>query len=328
MINKPLLLQRVYSASLYLAAGLLLTETSRTLLSRLRSRMWHQRQGQRPTLASNPSSVAFLVDAENIFSPRMEGIVELALDEAKKLGEVNIKRVYGNCFLFNNNNNKWNDTCLHLDLEQIHLAKPTPAKNTADIALAVDATELAVEGTCNRFCIVTSDSDFTPLVRRLRALKCQVLGIGEKKTPKTLIKACNWFVFTEQIIDVPTSAPPPPARNSRSQPFAHPANEPLHQNQSDQPPPSPQPEAMPATQPEEDMSERVISVLTEAYLDAAHGRVGEWVLLSRLGLSLRQRYPDFQAVDYAEDLSGLIRQYPTVFEFGKRANGHPQMRLK
>ena len=91
---------------------------------------------------------------------------------------------------------------------------------------------------------------------------------------------------------------------------------------------APQPDAAPATQPEEDVSERVISVLTEAYLDAVHGKVGEWVLLSRLGLSLRQRYPDFKAVDYAEDLSDLIKQNNTVFEFGKRANGHPQMRLK
>jgi hypothetical protein len=76
------------------------------------------------------------------------------------------------------------------------------------------------------------------------------------------------------------------------------------------------------------LSQTVINVLTGAYRDAVHGRMGEWVLLSRLGLSLRQLYPDFKAIDYAEDLSDLIRQYNTVFEFGKRANGHPQMRLK
>jgi len=72
----------------------------------------------------------------------------------------------------------------------------------------------------------------------------------------------------------------------------------------------------------------VITVLTEAYRDAVHGRMGEWVLLSRLGLSLRQLYPDFKAIDYAGDLSDLIKKYYTVFEFGKRANGHPEMRLK
>jgi len=56
--------------------------------------------------------------------------------------------------------------------------------------------------------------------------------------------------------------------------------------------------------------------------------MGEWVLLSRLGLSLSQLYPNFKAADYAENLSELIQQYNTAFDFGKRANGHPQMRLK
>jgi len=175
-----------------------------------------------PVRTANSTSVAFLVDAENISSSQIEHIVEHALDEAKKLGEVNIKRVYGNCNLFNNNNNKWNDTCLRLELEQIHLTKPTPTKNTADIALAVDAIELAVEGKCNRFCIVTSDSDFTPLARRLRELKCQVLGVGEKKTPKTLTAACNRFVFTDQLAGaVSPSLPSPNAllpRKPASQP--------------------------------------------------------------------------------------------------------------
>jgi predicted nuclease of predicted toxin-antitoxin system len=336
MDDKPSLLQRARSTLAYLGACLLLIESSRALLSWLRSHRWSQKRGEMLVQSANPTSVAFLVDAENISSSQMEHIVEHALDEAKKLGEVNIKRVYGNCNLFNNNNNKWNDTCLRLELEQIHLTKPTPTKNTADIALAVDAIELAVEGKCNRFCIVTSDSDFTPLARRLRELKCQVLGVGEKKTPKTLTAACNRFVFTDQLVDaVSPSLPSPNAllpRKPASQPTprtltpTHSSNEPLDGNQS--PASSPAPDAALAAQPVEKLSHTVITILTRAYNDAVHGKVGEWVLLSRLGLSLRQLYPDFKAADYAEDLSDLIRQYHTVFDFGKRANGHPEMRLK
>lgn len=290
MDDKPSLLRRARSTLAYLGICLLLIESSRALLSWLRSLRWPQKRGEMPVRTANSTSVAFLVDAENISSSQMEHIIEHALDEANRLGEVNIKRVYGNCNLFNNNNNKWNDTCLRLEMEQIHLTKPTPTKNTADIALAVDAIELAVEGKCNRFCIVTSDSDFTPLARRLRELKCLVLGVGEKKTPKTLIAACNRFVFTDQAMDAV----------------------------------SPSPDA----QPVEKLSHTVITILTRAYNDAVHGKAGEWVLLSRLGLSLRQLYPDFKAADYAEDLSDLIRHYHSVFDFGKRANGHPEMRLK
>lgn len=328
MDEKPSLLQRVYSTIFYLGAGLLLAESSRALLAWLRSRLWPRKQDVKPALAGNLASVAFLIDGENISSPQMERLVERALDEAKKLGEVNVRRVYGSCSLFNT---RWNETSLHLELEQIHLAKPTANKNTADIALAVNAIELAKDGVCNRFCIVTSDSDFTPLVRRLRQLKCQVLGIGERKTPNTLTKGCNWFVFTDQLVDatfsvLPPHNPPPP-RNTPPQTLAHPATRgPSNGNQLA--PPSPSPIAIPAAPPAEKSAPTVITVLTEAYRDAVHGRIGEWVLLSRLGLSLRQLYPNFKAIDYAEDLSDLVQQYYTVFEFGKRPNGHPQMRLR
>ena len=319
MDDKPSLLQRVHTLIVYLGAGLLLVNGSRTLLSRLQIRLWPQKAGEKPGQAANRPSVAFLVDGENLTSHQVERLMERALEEAKKLGEMNIKRVYGSCNLFNS---KWNDTCLHLELEQIHLAKPTANKNTADIALAVDAIELAVNGTCNRFCIVTSDSDFTPLVRRLRELKCQVLGIGERKTPNTLTKVCNWFVYTDQLIGPASTSPsqrtPTTSHSTHSTTPAHSSNEPSNGNQA----------APPFQQPQEKLSPTVITVLTEAYRDAVHGRMGEWVLLSRLGLSLRQLYPDFKAIDYAEDLSDLIKKYYTVFEFGKRANGHPQMRLK
>jgi predicted nuclease of predicted toxin-antitoxin system len=246
--------------------------------------------------------------------------------------------VYGNCNLFNNTNNKWNDTCLRLELEQIHLTKPTPTKNTADIALAVDAIELAVEGTCNRFCIVTSDSDFTPLARRLRELKCQVLGVGEKKTPKTLTTACTRFVYTDSLVDA--VSPSLPSQNApllhnpafqatpRSLTPIHPSNEPSNGNQPHPSSPAQQPVAALSAHPLKKSSQTVITILTRAYIDAVHEKAGEWVLLSRLGLSLRQLYPDFKAADYAADLSDLIRQYHTVFDFGKRANGHPEMRLK
>src|SRR5579859_1100052 len=209
MDERTSLFQRARSTLAYVGVSLLLIESSRTLLSWLRSHRWPQKRNETRVGAANATSVAFLVDAENISSPLIEEIVNQALEEAKKLGEVNIKRVYGNCNLFNNNNNKWNDICLRLELEQIHVTKPTPTKNTADIALAVEAIELAVEGECNRFCIVTSDSDFTPLARRLRELKCQVLGVGEKKASKTLISVCNSFVFIDHLID---AAPPTPTR--------------------------------------------------------------------------------------------------------------------
>jgi len=312
----------------------LLVESSRALLSWLRSHQWPWKQNPLPVRADSSNAVALLIDAENFASTQIERIVEFALNEAQKLGEVTIRRIYSNCFLFNSLNNSLNDTCLRLDFEQIHLTKPTPNKNAADIRLSIDAVTLAVEGRCNRFCIVTSDSDFTPLVRRLRELKCQVLGIGEKKASKTLISVCNSFVFIDHLIDAtpptPTRRPAPAPRKQApsTPPPARPANGPSIENQ---PLSSAQPKqatGTPAGTQLEITTSPAITILTRAYLDASHERTGEWILLSRLGLSLRRLYPDFKATAYAIDLSALIQQYPDVFEFAKRPNGHPQMRLK
>ncbi|HEY6541823.1 MAG TPA: NYN domain-containing protein [Ktedonobacteraceae bacterium] len=317
------LFRRLRSTIFYLGAGFLLAESTRVLLAWLQSLSGPRKRGTEPAKNADHASVAFLIDGENISSPQVERVVEFALNEAKKLGEVTVRRVYGNCSLFNQANNIWNDTSLRLELEQIHLARPTINKNTADIALAINAIELAKDDTCNRFCIVTSDSDFTPLVRRLRELKCRVLGVGDKRTPATLMKACNWFVYTDRLTETSPAAPRTPPRSSRSQTSTTPANEASGESQ---PAPSAS-EQQPGPQQPENSSQPVIQVLTGAYLDAARVR-GVCILLSRLGLSLKRLHPDFKAIAYAEDLSALIQQYPDVFDFEKRPNGHPQMRLK
>ena len=307
--------RRLCSTIFCLGAGFLLAGCSRALLARLQSLFRPRNLSTGRVKDGSQTSVALLIDGENISSPQVERVIGFALDEAQKLGAVTVRRVYGNCSLFNQNNNIWNDVSLRLELKQVHLARPTINKNTADIALAINAIELAKDGTCNRFCIVTSDSDFTPLARRLRELKCQVLSIGDKRTPTALIKACNWFVHTDHLTETPSPSPRTTPRSSRSQTSTTSTNEATSKSQ----PASPE-------QPE-DSSQPAVRELARAYLDAARKR-GDWVLLSRLGLSLKRLYPEFKATDYAEDLSALIQQHPDVFDFEKRPNAHPQMRLK
>ena len=69
-------------------------------------------------------------------------------------------------------------------LEQRHHGRTTPGKNATDIALVVDAMDILYSGAIEHFCLVTSDSDYTPLV--LRSAGCQVLGIGKPTTPLAL----------------------------------------------------------------------------------------------------------------------------------------------
>ena len=74
-------------------------------------------------------------------------------------------------------------------------------KNAADIKMAVDAVELAFERDyITTFVLGTGDSDFTPLVHKLRELNRRVIGIGvEASTSALLPAACDEFLFYERL---------------------------------------------------------------------------------------------------------------------------------
>ena len=90
-------------------------------------------------------------------------------------------------------------------------------KNAADIKMAVDAIELCFERDyITTFVLGTGDSDFTPLVHKLRELNRRVIGIGiEASTSALLPPACDEFLFYERLEGV---EPVAPKRSSRSTP--------------------------------------------------------------------------------------------------------------
>lgn len=74
-------------------------------------------------------------------------------------------------------------------------------KNNADILLVIDALEVAYTNPLiNSFCIVSGDSDYTPLVGRLKSMGKFVLGISRSEAASSIfINACNEFQFLENV---------------------------------------------------------------------------------------------------------------------------------
>ena len=74
-------------------------------------------------------------------------------------------------------------------------------KNNADILLVIDALEVAyTNNLIDSFCIVSGDSDYTPLVGRLKSMGKFVLGISRSEVASTIfINACNEFQFLESV---------------------------------------------------------------------------------------------------------------------------------
>jgi hypothetical protein len=100
--------------------------------------------------------VALLIDGENSTYVSIPSL----LAEAGKLGDVMIRRVYGNWSL--SSKHAWQEIAPRYGLEQRHHGKTAPGKNATDIALVVDAMDILYSGAIEHFCLVTSDSDYSP----------------------------------------------------------------------------------------------------------------------------------------------------------------------
>lgn len=80
--------------------------------------------------------------------------------------------------------------------------------------MIIDAMDLLYSNNVDAFALMTSDSDFTPLVLRILESGLPVYGFGEKKTPKPFVDACSPFIFTENLVPEEEQEKPPVAGKS------------------------------------------------------------------------------------------------------------------
>lgn len=132
------------------------------------------------------SRVAVLVDCDNV-DPR---IVDHALRFMAQFGRVVVRRGYGNHGTLGN---RWQTKLVELAFTPCLQYQFASGKNTADIALALDAMEMLFDEIVDTFCIVTSDSDFAHLCRKLRERGALVCIVGEEKSPLALRNASDHF---------------------------------------------------------------------------------------------------------------------------------------
>ncbi len=282
-----------------------------TILSRLGGKlMWIVHVFLTLLQTSHVAVVALLIDGENI-SP---DLIAQVLVEAGKFGGVMIRRVYGN--VTSPNMQPWKEVMTHYALQGMHQMQTVTGKNAADIALAVDAMDLFYRDHVTRFCIVGSDSDYTPLVLRLRSAGCMVIGIGEPKTSPTLVKAYTVFVSTDQLTQRSSRTKPAVVSSAKVAPTA--------------PLPTTKKKISSPTLPTKPNTE-LPDLLSRAYKEATKGKESEWVLISQLGIVLRKIDPSFKTTDYGQkDLSSLLMKHEDLFEIRKRSGrgGHLELRLR
>ncbi|MFA6220278.1 MAG: NYN domain-containing protein [Erythrobacter sp.] len=148
-------------------------------------------------MTENPlKNIALLIDADNISYKGIDPVLTVMAE----LGQVNIKRAYGN--FAKNNLANWDKITHKYGIRPEQQFDLTSGKNATDMAMTIDAIDLLYQGKVDGFGIMSSDSDFTPLVTRLRQDGLLVYGFGSKaKTPQAFQSACTRFIDIDKLIE-------------------------------------------------------------------------------------------------------------------------------
>lgn len=163
-------------------------------------------------MTAEEERIALFLDYENLAIGARDDLGGLRFDlkpladALAERGRVVVRRAYADWSYFDDDRRML--TQQHVELIEIPQRMGAVRKNAADIKMAVDAIELSFERDyITTFVICTGDSDFTPLVGKLRELNKRVIGVGlEASTSKLLPPACDEFLFYERLEGV--NAPP------------------------------------------------------------------------------------------------------------------------
>jgi uncharacterized protein (TIGR00288 family) len=141
---------------------------------------------------SDEPNIALLIDADNASPDHLDEVL-LVLGE---LGTINIRRAYGN----------WQKPALKgwgnltmehsiLPVQQFDVVK---GKSATDMRMVIDAMDLLHRERVQGFGIMSSDSDFLPLVQRIRENGIIVYGFGTQKAPISFQNACHRFIHLDR----------------------------------------------------------------------------------------------------------------------------------
>lgn len=227
---------------------------------------------------SDNSRVAVLVDCDNT----TPDILEYALQVVAQFGRVVMRRGYGNHTTLAN---KWQEALVRMAFTPCLQYQYASGKNTSDIALALDAQEALLDNRIDTFCLVTSDSDFAYLCRKLRERGANILIVGEAKTPDALQNASDQF-FLWLPVEVPLVSP---SGDSDTQPGLKLPTTPIP------------------------IKKRRPKALFDAVALLAENTSDGWVGLGALGQYMKRTNPSFAPKVYGHStLSAMVQCYPEL----------------
>jgi len=248
--------------------------------------------------------LAVLIDADNVPYSNVKGMME----EIAKFGTPTTKRIYADWT--RPNANGWKAVLLEHAITPVQQYSYTTGKNSSDSALIIDAMDLLYTGKVDGFCIVSSDSDFTRLAIRFRESGMKVIGIGEQKTPASLIAACDRFIYLE-VLDgaikkkkpkvVPVATEPENKENKKIAPKVA----------------TPKAAEKPAQKPLNKIDEPTIELIESTIEDI--GDDDGWAFLGDVGNLIVRKKPEFDPRNYGfAKLTPMLKSLTDILEIDER----------
>jgi uncharacterized LabA/DUF88 family protein len=157
---------------------------------------------------SASDTLAVLIDADNT----QPTLIDALLAEIAKYGVASVKRVYGDWTLPNLRG--WKECLAQHAIQPVQQFRYTVGKNATDSAMIIDAMDLLYTERFDGFCLVSSDSDFTRLASRIRETGLTVYGFGERKTPQSLVAACDKFIYLDVLREAAEGDDRPKAKDT------------------------------------------------------------------------------------------------------------------
>ncbi len=154
--------------------------------------------------ANSNSTMAVFLDLENIalgahdaHYPRFD--IQKVLERLLLKGQIVVKKAYCDFDRYKEFKRDLHEAAFEL-IEIPHLRQS--GKNSADIRMVVDALDLCyTKGHVDTFVIISGDSDFSPLVSKLRENAKTVIGVGVKSSSANLfINNCDQFIYYDDIV--------------------------------------------------------------------------------------------------------------------------------
>lgn len=244
------------------------------------------------------TKIAILIDGDNA----QANLLPQMLVEAGKYGLVTVRRIYGDWTT--TTMKQWKDILNFYAVQPIQQFRYTIGKNSTDSAMIIDAIDLLHSGVVDGFCLVSSDSDYTRLATRIREGGIFVMGIGEKKTPKPFVNACDVFVYTSNLETEHKS------HRTNTQKRGHARKKSEGTSVTSPPPPV---ISSSSTTSENEVENDPLPIIRQAY-EIAQQEDG-WARLDHMGNALFQLDPGFDPRSYGhKQLSRLMASFKEIYQ--------------